>query len=1093
MKRIVSFLLILCSFLSADIQTGLVAHWPLDGSVQEISHDSLNGVITGDITWIADSIFGTVASFDPGDYITIPANSNDISLNIYDVLTVSCFVRNPNGSDWESFVSKNGENGEGWMIRQHSNSGKGTFTLRGTTGDDDPVGKTTITDGQWHHIAGVYDSYAGKRYLYVDGRLDLAIEDSSEITPTAQPVVIGRTPASWANYFSGEMAQIKIYDRALSSLEIAELYFNHMNKPFCMEAPQYDLNNDCQINLFDLSMIASDWLACGAYPDCSELLNYYEGLESGYITVHANQIYNHVSHLTTGACLEDVNHEVYGGIYSQMIFGESFEEPASSTPIENFIFEGLGFAQYKSSANWMVNNGELIAPAADGPKLLLQDTVLDNGFIQSEIYFDNRSFGIVGFIISVTDSWPGADNFNGYEIGLDPATNEVVLGKHSHDWQPISRVSCSVAINTWVTLKAELSGSRIKVYVNGNLYIDYTDPSPLSVGQVGFRSWQRQAKFRNFQINNGGLTRNVPFEYAIEPSALGQISHMWSAFRTLNAKGSYEIETGINFNGSQSQKITFESGSGRIGISNSGLNRRGMAFESGKDYEGFLWAYTASQVSLLLSLEDQSGQNIYGQGRVNISAGSWQKIEFDLISSGQDTNGRFTISLDSPGYVVLGYCFLQPGQWGRFNDLPVRLDVAQALIDQGITILRYGGCMANAAQYRWKNMIGTADQRPPYEGWWYKYSSNGWGIIDFMNFCEAAGFEYVPDFNIEETDADMADFLEYAKGDAATEWGSKRVADGHPEPYNLKYLQFGNEESIDAHYLDRFREVSQAIWANDPDIILIVGDFAYNDIIDDPYNFSGAPRITSLATHQTILNLAKAADRPVWFDVHIWNDNPRDPDYIHKGIPGMKSFVDSLADMANGAEFKVCIFEENANNHTLSRGLGHAHAINEIQRYEHEMPILSAANCLQPNMQNDNGWDQGLLFLDQSKAWGQSSYYVTQMVSGSYQPICVHSTVTSFNDSLDVTACKSENGRILSLRVVNMDQWDIQTKIKLTDYLPTSSKVFVKQIKGSLDQRNTAINPDNIIPSESEIDIEVGNDIFNYIFPAYSYTVMDFE
>src|SRR5690348_11880806 len=43
------------------------------------------------------------------------------------------------------------------------------------------------------------------------------------------------------------------------------------------------------------------------------------------ITVHSRQITNHVSRWMTGACLEDVNHEVYGGLYSQMIFGESFQ------------------------------------------------------------------------------------------------------------------------------------------------------------------------------------------------------------------------------------------------------------------------------------------------------------------------------------------------------------------------------------------------------------------------------------------------------------------------------------------------------------------------------------------------------------------------------------------------------------------------------------------------------------------------------------------------------------------------------------------------------------------------------------------------
>src|SRR5262249_52201630 len=39
------------------------------------------------------------------------------------------------------------------------------------------------------------------------------------------------------------------------------------------------------------------------------------------ITVHADQVLHPVSRYLTGACLEDVNHEVYGGLYSQMIFG----------------------------------------------------------------------------------------------------------------------------------------------------------------------------------------------------------------------------------------------------------------------------------------------------------------------------------------------------------------------------------------------------------------------------------------------------------------------------------------------------------------------------------------------------------------------------------------------------------------------------------------------------------------------------------------------------------------------------------------------------------------------------------------------------
>jgi hypothetical protein len=34
-----------------------------------------------------------------------------------------------------------------------------------------------------------------------------------------------------------------------------------------------------------------------------------------------------------GAYLEDVNHEIYGGIYSPMVYGESFQEPAKDNEV----------------------------------------------------------------------------------------------------------------------------------------------------------------------------------------------------------------------------------------------------------------------------------------------------------------------------------------------------------------------------------------------------------------------------------------------------------------------------------------------------------------------------------------------------------------------------------------------------------------------------------------------------------------------------------------------------------------------------------------------------------------------------------------
>ena len=47
------------------------------------------------------------------------------------------------------------------------------------------------------------------------------------------------------------------------------------------------------------------------------------------VEVRADKLAAPVSRLLTGACIEDVNHEIYGGIYSQMVFGESFQESAT--------------------------------------------------------------------------------------------------------------------------------------------------------------------------------------------------------------------------------------------------------------------------------------------------------------------------------------------------------------------------------------------------------------------------------------------------------------------------------------------------------------------------------------------------------------------------------------------------------------------------------------------------------------------------------------------------------------------------------------------------------------------------------------------
>ena len=64
--------------------------------------------------------------------------------------------------------------------------------------------------------------------------------------------------------------------------------------------------------------------------------------------------------------------------------------------------------------------------------------------------------------------------------------------------------------------------------------------------------------------------------------------------------------------------------------------------------------------------------------------------------------------------------------------------------------------------------------------------------------------------------------VEFCNGDAATtEWGAKRAAMGHPEPFNLEYLGIGNEDLIDDVFRNRFQQIFDAVKATYPDIVVV--------------------------------------------------------------------------------------------------------------------------------------------------------------------------------------------------------------------------------------------------------------------------------
>src|SRR5262249_41987522 len=133
------------------------------------------------------------------------------------------------------------------------------------------------------------------------------------------------------------------------------------------------------------------------------------------------------------------------------------------------------------------------------------------------------------------------------------------------------------------------------------------------------------------------------------------------------------------------------------------------------------------------------------------------------------------------------------------------------------------------------------------------------------------------------------------------------------------------------------------------------------------------------------------------------------------------------------------------------------------------LPVVTSANCLQPDGQNDNDWNQGLLFLNPSQVWLQPPGYVTQMLSRNYQPLVVKSEIeNSTNNLLDVCATKSDDGKTLVLQAVNANAADVTLPLKILGFTPSRRVAQVQTLSGSLDARNSAANPGSIKPMSAE-------------------------
>ena len=156
-----------------------------------------------------------------------------------------------------------------------------------------------------------------------------------------------------------------------------------------------------------------------------------------------------------------------------------------------------------------------------------------------------------------------------------------------------------------------------------------------------------------------------------------------------------------------------------------------------------------------------------------------------------------------------------------------RKDVIDALRDAKCSIVRWpGGCFSQA--YHWKNGVGPK-REPAWDRAWRCEDPNTFGTDEYVKWCRKVGCEpYICTNAGTGTGEEMGEWVEYCNLPEAG-WGRRRVANGHREPYDVKYWNIGNENG-GGHEIARrsaeewgplVRESAKMMRAVDPSLFIV--------------------------------------------------------------------------------------------------------------------------------------------------------------------------------------------------------------------------------------------------------------------------------
>ena len=537
--------------------------------------------------------------------------------------------------------------------------------------------------------------------------------------------------------------------------------------------------------------------------------------------------------------------------------------------------------------------------------------------------------------------------------------------------------------------------------------------------------------------------------------------------------------------------VAIASASGWAGIANDGY--WGIPVKPRTKYRASFYARAAGDFTgpIKVAIESDDGTTTFAEAKVRRLGTHW-KLYTVTLKTGDVTptaKTKLALTINQPGTVWFNLVSLFPP---TFHNRPNgnRPDIMQMLAGMRPAFLRFpGGNYVEGdsleSRFDWKKTIGPLPQRPGHACCWGYRSSDGFGLLEFLDWCEDLKMEPVlavyAGYNLNHTHIDAGtalqpyvqdalDEIEYITGGPSTKWGAERAKNGHRAPFKLTYVEIGNEDWFDnsGSYDSRFAQFYDAIKAKYPNLKCIstvgtehpAGQMVHtrrSDAIDEHYYSSAATFNQDSPTH--------------------WEKYDRD---------GPKIFVGEWASYEDSKPWESPS-RQLPPTPNLKAALADAAWMAAMERHSDLIPM----QCYAPLLVNINPgarqWRPNLIGYDALNVYGSPSYYAIRMFSQNHGDTILKTSLA--NPPLHYSATKDTVTGAIYLKIVNTQSKSKPVEITLhgvASLAPTATATILCAPTPS--DSNSIDNPARVVPLTTTVpDIKP---TFTYILAPYSVSVL---